>query len=136
MYLNVKQLTWYTSWQIDKFLQSVSSNVYYVDDKSASRDHLSNKRLSLWYHSMHLDLIIYDLAFRPRASIRISLIPISRWSDCKFWSDALKVSDPRSDHVRYHICAKPTKYWFYRYRCFQSFVQYKIIWIMRQRWNL
>ena len=22
-----------------------------------------------------------------------------------FWSDALKASDPRSDHVRYHRCA-------------------------------
>ena len=68
------------------------------------------KRLLLGDHSMYLDLITYDLAFRPWASIRISLIPISRWSDCKFWSDALKVSDPRSDHVRYHRCAKLTKY--------------------------
>ena len=27
-----------------------------------------------------------------------------------FWSDALKVSDLRSDHVRYHRCVKLTKY--------------------------
>ena len=30
--------------------------------------------------------------------------------DYNFWPDALKASDPRSDHVRYHRYAKLTKY--------------------------